>query len=385
MLYSAREPFRRKTESHVTYIWQRHDWPNFVWDNEIVDSNAHAFALEASRLVGEVQHLRDAVKTGVQLDLIVSEAVKTSQIEGESYDREDVRSSIRNQLGLNVPPAAVRDPRANGVAALMISVRDHFAAPLTEERLCAWQELIILEGIGRDKIEVGKWRTDENPMQVVSGAFGKETVHYEAPPSMRVPGEMKRFVEWFNGSRDLKGAVRAGVAHLYFECIHPFDDGNGRVGRAISETALSQELGHPALLSLSATIQGKVQDYYDALERAGRGGMDITEWLAWFTGLVLDSQRQAKEHVAYALEKARFWDVHGDKFNDRQAKVLARMLRDGRDGFKGGMNAGKYMKMTGCSKATATRDLARLQQMGAFRRLESGGRSTRYDVRLAGV
>ena len=172
---------------------------------------------------------------------------------------------------------------------------------------------------------------------------------------------MKRFVEWFNGN--LKGAVRAGVAHLYFECIHPFDDG-GRV--AISETALSQELGHPALLSLSATIQGKVQDYYDALERAGRGGMDITEWLAWFTGLVLDSQN--KRSMLPTLEKARFWDVHGDKFNDRQAKVLARMLRDGRDGFKGGMNAGKYMKMTGCSKATATRDLARLQQMGAFRR-----------------
>lgn len=385
MLQSAHKPSVRNMESNVTYIWQRDDWPNFVWDNETVDSSAHAYALEASRLVGEVAHLSDAVRTGVQIDLIVSEAVKTSQIEGESYDRQDVRSSIRNQLGLNAVPAAVRDPRANGVAALMISVREHFAAALTEERLCKWQELIIADGFGRGRIEVGKWRSSESPMQVVSRAFGKEKVHYEAPPSKWVPGEMKRFVEWFNGSRNLKGAVRAGVAHLYFECIHPFDDGNGRVGRAISETALSQELGYPALLSLSATIQDRVQEYYDALERAGRGSVDITEWLVWFTHLALESQMQAREHVIYVIAKARFWDAHGVGLNERQAKVLARMFLEGRDGFKGGMHAGKYMKMAGCSKATATRDLARLLQMGAFRKQESGGRSTRYDVRLPDV
>jgi len=366
----------------VTYIWQREEWPNFTWDNDAVDQNAYAYALEASSLVGEVKHLSETEKTDALIDLMVSEAVKTSQIEGENFDREDVRSSIRNQLGLNATPETVRDPRANGVAALMISVRGHFAEPLTEQRLCEWQDQIIVGRYERGKLDVGKWRTNLEPMQIISGAIGKEKVHYEAPSSEQVPAEMMRFVEWFNGSQNLKGAIRAGVAHLYFECIHPFPDGNGRVGRAISEIALSQELGHPALLSLSTTIQSRRQDYYDALSRGSQGSLDITEWLIWFTGLVLDSQRQAKEQIAYVLSKARFWDIHGDKLNERQAKVLSRMFREGPEGFKGGMSAQKYSKITDCSKATATRDLAELLKMGAIRKLEGGGRSTRYDVNL---
>jgi len=366
----------------VTYIWQRDEWPNFTWDNNAVDQNAYAYALEASSLVGEVKHLSETEKTDALIDLMVSEAVKTSQIEGENFDREDVRSSIRNQLGLNATPETVRDPRANGVAALMISVRDHFAEHLTEQRLCEWQNQIIVGRYDRAKLDVGKWRTSVEPMQIVSGAIGKEKVHYEAPPSEQAPAEMKRFVEWFNASQNLKGAIRAGVAHLYFECIHPFSDGNGRVGRAISEIALSQELGHPALLSLSTTIQGRRQDYYDALSRGSQRSLDITEWLVWFTGLVLDSQRQAKEQIAYVISKARFWDIHGDELNERQAKALGRMFREGPEGFKGGMSAQKYTKITECSKATATRDLAELLKMGAFRKLEGGGRSTRYDIQL---
>ena len=367
----------------MTYIWQLKKWPNFTWDNDAVDENAYAYALEAGSLVGEVKHLSEDEKTDTLIDLMVSEAVKTSQIEGENLDRKDVRSSIRNQLGLNATPETVLDPRANGVAALMISVRDHFAEPLTEERLCEWQDQIIVGRYERGKMDVGKWRTNPEPMQIVSGAIGKEKVHYEAPPSEQVPAEMKRFIEWFNGSQNLKGSVRAGMAHLYFECIHPFSDGNGRVGRAISEIALSQELGHPALLSLSTTIQSRRQDYYDALSRGSQGSLDITEWLIWFTGLVLDSQRQAKEQIAFVLSKARFWDTFADRLNERQAKVLNRMLREGPEGFKGGMSAQKYMKMTDCSKATATRDLTELQKMGAIRKLDGGGRSTRYDVDLS--
>ncbi len=366
----------------MTYIWQRGEWPNFTWDNDAVDQNAYAYALEASSLVGEVTYLSETEKTDALIDLMVSEAVKTSQIEGENYDREDVRSSIRNQLGLNTTPETVRDPRANGVAALMISVRDHFAEHLTEQRLCEWQDQVIVGRYDRAKLDVGKWRTSAEPMQIVSGAIGNEKVHYEAPPSEQVPAEMERFVEWFNVSQSLKGAIRAGVAHLYFECIHPFSDGNGRVGRAISEIALSQELGHPALVSLSTTIQGRRQDYYDALSRASQGSLDITEWLVWFTALVLDSQRQAKDQITHVLSKARFWDMHSDKLNERQAKVLSRMFREGPEGFKGGMSAQKYTKITDCSKATATRDLAELLTMGAFRKLEGGGRSTRYDIQL---
>ena len=366
----------------MAYIWQHKDWPNFTWDSEAVDRNAYAYALEASSLVGEVKHLSEEQKSDALIDLMVSEAVKTSQIEGENFDREDVRSSIRNQLGLNATPEPVRDPRANGVAALMISVWENFAEPLTEKRLFEWQDMIIVGRYARRTLEVGTWRTNPQPMQIVSGAFGKEKVHYEAPPSSQVPAEMKRFIEWFNGSQDMKGAVRAGVAHLYFECIHPFSDGNGRIGRAISEIALSQELGHPALLSLSTTIENRRNEYYEALNRASRNGLDITEWLVWFTELVLDSQRQAKEQIAFVLSKARFWDRYADRLNDRQTRILNRMLREGPEGFKGGMSAQKYTKITGCSKATATRDLSELLKMGAIRKLEGGGRSTRYDVQL---
>jgi Fic family protein len=219
-------------------------------------------------------------------------------------------------------------------------------------------------------------------MRIVSGPMGKEKVHYEAPPSDQVPDEMARFIAWFNRSRRMSGAVRAGVAHLWFECIHPFPDGNGRVGRAIAEVALSQELQAPAILSLSTAIERRRPDYYDALSRASRGDLDITQWLLWFTELALDAQAQAKEQIAFVLAKARFWDRHAGALNERQAKALARMLREGTAGFEGGMSARKYVKITGVSKATATRDLAGLVAHGALRKLESGGRSTRYEIVL---
>jgi Fic family protein len=366
----------------MPYIWQREGWPNFTWDTQVLERSAYAYALEAGRLAGEVRHLPEDEKMDALIDLMVSEAVKTSQIEGENYDREDVRSSIRNQLGLNAMPQAVRDPRANGVAALMISVRNHIAEDLTAERLWEWQDMIIVERYDQARLHVGRWRDNPEPMQIVSGAIGKETVHFEAPPASRVPEEMERLIVWFNRSRNMPGAVRAGVAHFWFECIHPFSDGNGRVGRAIAEKALSQELGAPAILSLSTAIERRRQDYYDALSRASRGGLDITEWLVWFTDLVLEAQVQAKERIGFTLAKTRFWDRHANVLNERQAKALARMLREGPEGFKGGMSAQKYMRITDCSKATATRDLAELLRMGALCKLEGGGRSTRYDIEL---
>ena len=366
----------------MQYIWEHQDWPNFTWDEAAIEGLAYDYALEASRLVGEVQHLSEDQKTDALIDMMVSEAVKTSQIEGENFDREDVRSSIRNQLGLNKIAERVRDPKANGVAALMISVREHFTEPLTAERLCAWQDMVIVDVHDRRRIELGQWRSDPEPMQIISGAYGHEKVHYEAPPSSRVAGEMERFIDWFNQSQHLKGAVRAGVAHLYFECIHPFADGNGRVGRAISEIALSQELGHPVLMSLSTTMQAQRNDYYDALGKASQGGLDITDWLIWFTAIARDAQVQARSQIDFVLAKARFWDRFSDTLNPRQEKVVERMMREGPAGFLGGMSASKYMKLTGTSKATATRDLAELLTIGAFKRLEGGGRSTHYDIDL---
>lgn len=366
----------------MQYIWEHSNWPDFTWNDASIEKQAYDYALEASRLVGEVQHLSEDQKTDALIDMMVSEAVKTSQIEGENFDRADVRSSIRNQLGLNKVAEAVRDPKANGIAALMISVREHFSEPLTAERLFAWQDMVIMDVHDRRRIEVGKWRSDPEPMQIISGAYGHEKVHYEAPPSSRVASEMDRFIDWFNQSQHLKGAVRAGVAHLYFECIHPFADGNGRVGRAISEIALSQELGHPVIMSLSTTIQARRTVYYDALSRASQGNLDITDWLLWFTEVICQAQKQAHDQIRFVLAKARFWDRFSDALNPRQAKVIERMLREGPAGFLGGMSASKYMKLTGTSKATATRDLTELLTIGAFKRLEGGGRSTHYAVDL---
>lgn len=366
----------------MPYIWQREDWPKFTWDTQLLERSVYAYGMEAGRLAGQIRYLPEGEKMDALIDLMVSEAVKTSQIEGENYDREDVRSSIRNQLGLNATPQAVRDPRANGVAALMISVRDQIPEDLTAERLWEWQDMIIVGHYDRARLEVGRWRGNPEPMQIVSGAIGKEKVHYEAPPAACVPQEMAHFITWFNDSRNMPGVVRAGVAHLWFECIHPFSDGNGRVGRVIAEKALSQELGAPATLSLSTAIERRRNDYYDALSRASRGGMDITEWLAWFTELVLEAQAQARERIGFTLAKTRFWDRHAKRLNERQAKAIARMLREGPEGFKGGMSAQKYMKIADCSKATATRDLSELSRMDVLRKLEGGGRSTRYDIVL---
>ncbi len=366
----------------MSYIWQHKDWPKFSWDTQALERKAYSYGMEAGRLAGEVSHLPEGDKMDAVIDLMVSEAVTTSEIEGEQYDREDVRSSIRNQLGLNVTPGPVRDPHANGVAALMISVRDSISEDLTAERLWEWQNMIIVDRYDRARLHVGRWRENPEPMQIVSGSFGREKVHYEAPPSARVPGEMDRFIAWFNSGRKLPGVIRAGLAHLWFECIHPFSDGNGRVGRAIAEKALSQELKAPAILSLSTAIERQRSGYYDALSRASRGGMDVTEWLAWFTDLVLEAQAEARQRIDFTLAKIRLWDRHEKLMNERQAKAIHRMLRDGPEGFRGGMNARKYMTITGCSKATATRDLSQLLKMDVLQKLDGGGRSTRYDVVL---
>ena len=366
----------------MAFIWQQKNWPNFTWNNKPIEQSSNQFVTIANQLVGKVSDLSKDEESEVLVDLMVSETVKTSQIEGENYNRDDVRSSIRNQLKLNNKPEKVGDPKANGIASLMVSVREYFADPLTAQRLYDWQDKIIVSPHDRRWIDVGKWRTHKEPMLIVSGAFGKEKTHYEAPPSDQVPAEMVRFINWFNNSKYLSGPIRAGIAHLYFECIHPFADGNGRVGRAISELALSQSLGHPVLMSLSTTIMDRQSEYYDALKLSSQGTLDITKWLVWFTTLILDSQRQAIEQIEFVLSKARFWDKHNSQLNDRQSKVIARMLREGPDNFIGGMSANKYGKITKCSKATATRDMAELLKIGAFQKLNGGGRSTRYKVNL---
>lgn len=367
----------------MTYNWQLADWPDFTYElTGPGDKNLFAFAQRAGRMSGLLDGLAAEMRTQTAIEMMVAEAVKTSAIEGEYISRRDVMSSIRRNLGLTAPEK-VHDKRALGAATLMIAVRDHYAQPLTEAMLFAWHEALM---IGDRHLNKGAWRRHEEPMQIISGPIGKQKVRFEAPPSGQVPKEMQRFIEWFNstapGSKNEidKPPVRSALAHIYFESIHPFEDGNGRIGRALSEKALSQGIGKPVLLSLSAAIAANRNAYYDALN-AAQYTLDVSDWMDYFVKTCLDSQIQAEEKINFTLKKSKLFDRFAKAMNERQLKAVRRMLREGPDGFAGGMSAKKYMTITTASKATATRDLQALAELGVLLP-EGGGRSTRYKVNI---
>jgi Fic family protein len=367
----------------MIYNWQQPDWPEFRYDVSIVEEMLFEFAELTGQVGGMLKALPEAVQLEAVIDLMVAEAIKTSEIEGEYLSRQDVVSSIRNNLGLNQTPETTKDKMAQGAGELMADARKTYADILTEEKLFQWHRMLLKE---QRQIDVGVWRSHEEPMQVVSGALGKEKVHFEAPPSSRIPDEMSRFIQWFNqtapgGDNEIRKApVRSAVAHLYFETLHPFEDGNGRIGRALAEKALSQTLGRPVLLSLSRTIEADKQAYYKALEQAQRSN-DITSWVNYFVNVILTSQQQALTLIDFILKKSKFFDRFKSSLNERQTKAVKRMLDAGPEGFEGGMNARKYTAITEASKATATRDLQQLLELGAFIQ-EGGGRSTRYVLNI---
>lgn len=381
----------------MKYSWQHPNWPNFTYDETQCRNSLYHYALEAGRLSGGMGQLKDSLQYEAYIDLMVSEAINTSQIEGERLDREDVRSFIKNFLGLSNPPTRVMDPRAEGIAALMVDVRKSFTEVLTKEKLFHWHQLLIPEqesSFLRHKIQVGQWRTSEEPMQVISGPIGYEKVHYEAPPANQVEAEMGQFLNWYNNTNPLNpdqkdtlpGPIRSAIAHLWFESIHPFDDGNGRVGRAIAEQALAQDLNRPPLLSLSTIIEKDKNAYYNGLNKASQPNLDITPWINWFTSSVLMAQREAVQKVDFVLKKSKFWESYQNAdLNERQVKAINKVLKAGPDGFEYGVSAKKYMGMTGCSKATATRDLGDLTDKGCLYRLDGGGRNVRYRLNLEGA
>ena len=365
------------------YNWQQSDWPNFKYSIHEVEDVLYTFANSLGRVSGILDSLPEEQRMQADIDMMVAEAVKTSAIEGEFLSRQDVLSSIRNNLGLNKLPEKIKDKRAEGIARLMVTVRESYAKPLNAGMLFGWHRMIME---GNERVNKGQWRVHQAPMQVISGPIGGEVVHFEAPPSVRVPGEMEKFVNWFNRTAPgqshqlFHGPVRSAIAHLYFESIHPFEDGNGRIGRAISEKVLSQGIGRPILLSLSRAVEAKRKDYYDALKQAQQSN-EITSWIYYFLNTILEAQKQTEDQVEFTLNKARFFDRFQEKLNARQEKVLRRMLDEGPAGFEGGMNARKYVSLTRVSKATATRDLQRLLELGVFR-VVGGGRSTRYEIVL---
>jgi len=368
----------------MRFNWQLPDWPHFRYDLAAFDAARVAYARFEGRLQGLREALPDGEQREVALRALVLEALKTSAIEGELLAPDDIVASVRQQLGWDPGAIPVRDARARGIAEVVVQVRETTQEPLTEALLFAWHAALL--GSEAD-IAVGKWRTHPDPMRIVSGPMGREVVHFEAPPSQRVPEEMARFLIWFNSTRPGgpeaidHPPVRAALAHLYFESIHPFEDGNGRIGRALAEKVLSEASGMPMLLGLSAVLERKRKAYYAALHRASLDN-DVQDWCDFFVPCVLEAIERSCAWVGFSVAKSRWYAHFGGQLSPRAAKVIARMFSAGPEGFEGGMTAAKYMRIAGTSKATATRDLAELAASGALAR-EQSGRNTRY--RLTGV
>jgi Fic family protein len=341
------------------------------------------FLLQSGEFIGACKHIGPNDQEILKIELISDEAVKTSEIEGEILNRDSVQSSLRHQLGLGAERPGV-SPAERGISEMMVDLYRHFATPLTDATMFAWHTMLLS---GDKTISViGGYRKHADAMQIVSGPDYKRAVHFEAPPSSRMRDEMKRFNRWFNdtapnGKNPLPALTRAGIAHLYFVCIHPFEDGNGRIGRAIAEKSLAQNLSQPSLIALATTIERKRKDYYTALERNNKQ-LEITAWLTYFANTILEAQRNTIKRVDFYVAKARFYEKFRGQFNERQDKVIARMFREGIEGFKGGLSADNYISISPTSRATATRDLQDLVEKGALTRTGEL-RHTRYFLNLS--
>ena len=366
----------------MLWNWQKPDWPGFSWDQTLLRKAEEQFLIGSGMFVGTVKHLDAMDQERLTIEAISLEALTTSEIEGEILDRSSVQSSVRKQLGVATDDRQV-GAAEQGIAEMMVDLYLSFAEPLSDEKLFAWHQMLIK---GREDLkDRGRYRTSDEAMQVVSGAPYAPKVHFEAPPSSRVLEEMTQFLVWFNrtapdGADPLPALTRAGIAHLYFVSIHPFEDGNGRIGRAISEKALAQCLGQPTLTALAATILIRQTTYYDALEAANKD-TEVTSWLSWFAGIAIEAQHRTAARVEFLLDKTRLLDRLRGQLNKRQEKALLRMLREGPEGFKGGLSAGNYIRITGTSPATATRDLADMVVKGALFRVGER-RHVRYQLAI---
>jgi len=364
------------------FNWQHKEWPDFKFDISNVEKFLYSFYERVGHVTGILKAIPDDLQIETLIEIMVAEAIKTSEIEGEFLSRRDVVSSIKKNLGL-VTLDENKDARAAGISLLMINVRNTFSDPMSEQTLFDWHTMLMSNV---KDVEIGKWRTHKEPMQVISGALGKEKVHFEAPPSEIVPKEMTSFIKWFNdtapGSKnEIRHApIRAAISHLYFESIHPFEDGNGRIGRAIAEKALSQGIGRPVMLSLSKIIEGNKKKYYTELEKASLS-MEINSWVTYFIETIIEAQADSENLIDFTLKKVKFFDRFRDLLNERQLKVIKRVLDEGPEGFMGGINARKYVSISKTSKATATRDLQYLLDIKALL-VSGGGRNTSYFVNI---
>ncbi len=362
------------------YIHELKDWPKFRWRQERLAERLAAVRHRQGRLVGRMEGIGFTLRAEAVLQTLTEEVAKSSEIEGEALDKQQVRSSIARRLGMDIGALTPAERNVEGVVEIMLDATQNFDMPLTAERLFGWHAALFPTGrSGMTRVRVGAWRGDSaGPMQVVSGPIGREKVHYEAPVAKRLKREMQAFLAWFNGPETTDPVLKAGIAHLWFATIHPFDDGNGRIARAIADMALARsENSSQRFYSMSAQIRAERKAYYDILEKTQKGDLDITAWLEWFLDCLDRAFDGAETILAGVLKKARFWELHaGERFNDRQRQILNRVL----DGFEGKLTSSKWAALGKTSQDTASRDIDDLVKRGILVKEPAGGRSTSYSL-----
>lgn len=372
--------------SFVTYIHQLKDWPHFKWKAEKI----HILLVELRHLQGKVmgkmQEIGFPIKTAATLKVLTLDVIKTSEIEGEILEKEEVRSSIARRLGIDIGGLLPSDKKVEGVVEMMLDATQNFEKKITADRLFSWQTaLFASQKSNEQKIRIGTWRDNEksDPMQVVSGPMGKEKIHYQAPDAELLPDEMEAFVKWINVENDIDPVLKTAIAHLWFVTIHPFDDGNGRIARAITDLLLARSEKSPQrFYSMSAQIRKERNAYHAILEKTQKGGIDITEWIEWFLSCLYRSIADSENLLSDVMIKSRFWTRHEkENFNDRQKLMLNKLL----DGFEGKLNSSKWAKITKTSTDTALRDITDLLQRNILIKEDAGGRSTSYGISVEGL
>ena len=361
------------------YIWQNKDWPRFIWDDkELIPLLGRVRNIQG-RLLGKMSVIGFPLGDEAVIRILTADAVKTSEIEGEKLNLAQVRSSVARHLGLEISNMVPSDRNTDGVVEMLIDASQNYTERITAKRLFEWHTSLFAAKPTWMKITVGNWRTDERgPMQVVSGPIGKENVHYQAPDAAEIPKAMETLMTWINEDRETEPVLKAGIAHLWFLTIHPFEDGNGRIARALTDLILARSDESPMrFYSMSAQIQSEREKYYQMLEKTQKGTLDITEWLKWFLKSLEQAILSTEDMLKNIFKKADFWKRHESiQLNERQRFMINKLTED----FEGKLKTSKWAKMTKCSQDTALRDIADLMEKGILKKEKEGGRSTNYEL-----
>lgn len=363
------------------YIYQKNDWPNFTWDNDSLLPLVSKVRNQQGKLVGKMEALGFSFKTEALLETLTLDVLKSTEIEGEILNIEQVRSSLARRLGLEIENAIYSERNVDGVVDMLVDATQNYQLPLTRQRLFNWHAALFPTGrSGMFEIVVGDWRKDSTgPMQVISGALGKEKVHFEAPASSTIDLEITNFLNWYNSNDTIEPLIKAALAHLWFITIHPFEDGNGRISRAISDMLLARADGIPQrYYSMSSQIRKDRKSYYNTLEKVQQGSLDVTKWITWFLECLLNSVKSSETTLNKVIYKHHFWNTYAKQVNnDRQKKMLNKLL----DGFEGKLTTSKWAKINKCSSDTALRDIQDLIKKNILQKEKAGGRSTNYELK----